>query len=158
MKSVTAIQPGKRTPAVVKAFSVKIVMKQFNEPMMKTRGDSVVGASHDLRNVGSAAIWSAQTNETRAMVGSLTKAQKANPASEIAPQTTSKVSIFQTLPGFRNDAATTTQGTSPSISVISDAEPTCCWISMTKASTPSRPQSDHVTRWGYATPRNVSRM
>ena len=54
-KSVTTMQPGKSTPAVVQTFNVKIVMAQFREPSMKVLADSLEGASHDLRKVGSAA-------------------------------------------------------------------------------------------------------
>ena len=143
---------------MVSDFNVHRVIPQLATPMKKTRGDSVLGASHDLRIVGSAATWSATTKEISATVGWLTKAQKTRPAKEIEPQTTSKVPIRQTPWGLKNETTTMTQGTSPSINVVSDASPMCCWISMTKASTPSSPHSDHVTRWGEVTPRSVSRM
>ena len=55
-RSATKIAPGKSTPAVVvKCLSVSSVMAQFMKPMKKTRGDSVLGASHDFRMVGRAA-------------------------------------------------------------------------------------------------------
>ena len=55
-KSITAMQPGKSTPAEVKTFNVSTVMAQFKNPMKNATGDSVLGASHDFRSVGSAAI------------------------------------------------------------------------------------------------------
>ena len=54
-KSEIATQPGKSTPAVVMTFSVSTVMTQLIQPMTNTRDDSVDGASHDLRSVGSPA-------------------------------------------------------------------------------------------------------
>jgi mitochondrial fission protein ELM1 len=124
--SVPMTHAGKSAPAVVNAVNVKRVIVQLRAPKMKTRGDSVDGASHDLRMVGSPAIWSAQTKETKAIVGSLTNIQKARPANEMAPHTMSKGPSRHTLWGFRNETINTAQGTKPSISVVSEANPTCC--------------------------------
>jgi hypothetical protein len=155
--SVTMTHPGKSAPAVVMTFSVKIVMVQLKAPKMKTRGDSVDGASHDLRSVGSPATWSAQTKEINAIVGSFTKAQNARPAKETMPQTTSKGPSRQTLWGFLNETMTTAHGTKPSINVMSEANPTCCCNSTPKAKTPSTPHNYQVTRFGDVIPRQVSR-
>src|ERR1700722_9662059 len=158
IRSATKIHPGKSTPAVVNFVNVSSVIAQLVEPKKKSRGDSVLGASHDFRIVGSAAIWSATTKETSATVGSLTKVQNTSPPTDTAPHTASNAPSFHTPLGLWNEATTTAHGTSPSINVMSAASPTCCCTSTQNAKMPSTPHSDHVTRFGAVSPRKVSPM
>jgi hypothetical protein len=155
--SHTKIAPGKTAPSVVKCRRVSRVMTQLTAPVTKTFADSVSGASHDLRTVGSAATWSALMNATIATVGSWMTAQKTIPTTETTPQAASKGPTRHTALGFQNDAATTMSGLTPNISVITAARPTWPWTSTTKASTPATPQSPHDTRLGWVSPRSVAR-